>query len=504
MGANDDPLPDVDVLYEHAPCALIITSKAGLILRANATFCEWLGYSKDQLVGRRKLQELLTIGGRIFHQTHWMPLLEMQRSICEVKLEFATSEGKKLPMILNATRREHLGGIFDEVCAFVVIERHRFEQEVLISKRQAEESLEAHLALQRDLSVADARLRVALESAKMHVWDVDPVTLERRYDNSVAQLLGYPSNQDVSASVYSDLIDPNDRPREAELFSAALGSVAQEYRCTYRLNGVDGVQRTVLSTGRAAFDPNNKLVQFVGILHDITDVKREQAAAEDRALFSEQMIGIVSHDLRNPLSVISMATEVLERNDLSPKQQQLVRHTQEAAQRARRLINDLLDFTQARIGRGIGVTKTTIDLHLLIAAAVEQLRIVYPKREFLHSINGQGLCMADSDRLTQLAGNLISNAVTYGAVDRPVTVTSSITEQGFELVVHNWGTPIPPDFLATVFSPMTRGVNLAQDSRSVGLGLFIVREIVKAHGGTVSVSSTIESGTAFMATFPLK
>jgi len=503
MGANDDPLPDADLLYEHAPCALIITSKAGLILRANATFCEWLGYPKDQLVGRRKLQELLTIGGRIFHQTHWMPLLEMQRSVSEVKLEFATSEGKKVPMILNATRREHIGGTFDEISAFVVIERHRFEQEVLISKRQAEDSLEAHLALQRDLSVADARLRVALESAQMHVWDVDPVTLERRYDNSVAQLLGYPSSQDVSASVYSGLIDPKDLLREAELFSAALGSVTQEYRCIYRLNGIDGVQRTVLSTGRAAFDPNNKLVQFVGILHDITDVKREQAAAEDRALFSEQMIGIVSHDLRNPLSVISMATEMLERNGLSPKQQKFVRHAQEAAQRARRLINDLLDFTQARIGRGIGVTKTTIDLHLLISGAVEQLRIVYPKRELLHSTNGEGLCIADSDRLTQLAGNLVSNAVTYGAVDRPVTVISSITEQGFELMVHNWGTPIPPDFLATVFSPMTRGVNLPQDSRSVGLGLFIVSEIVKAHGGTVSVSSTIESGTEFKAAFPL-
>ena len=158
MGANDDPLPDADLLYEHAPCALIITSKAGLILRANATFCEWLGYPKDQLVGRRKLQELLTIGGRIFHQTHWMPLLEMQRSVSEVKLEFATADGKKVPMILNATRREHPGGTFDEVSAFVVIERHRFEQEVLISKRQAEDSLEAHLALQRDFSVADARL----------------------------------------------------------------------------------------------------------------------------------------------------------------------------------------------------------------------------------------------------------------------------------------------------------------------------------------------------------
>lgn len=503
MGVNRDPLPDADSLYEHAPCALIITSKAGLILRANATFCEWLGYPKDQLVGRRKLQELLNIGGRVFHQTHWMPLLEMQRAISEVKLEFVTSEGKKVPMILNATRREHLGGTFDEVSAFVLIERHRFEQEVLISKRQAEDSLEAHLALQRDLSVVDARLRVALESAQMHVWDVDPVTLERRYDNSVAQLLGYPSSQDVSASLYSGLIDPKDLLREAELFSAALGSVAQEYRCIYRLNGIDGVQRTVLSTGRAAFDPNNKLIQFVGVLHDITDLKREQTAAEDRALFSEQMIGIVSHDLRNPLSVISIATEMLERNGLPPKQQKFVRHAQEAAQRARRLINDLLDFTQATIGRGIGVTKAAIDLHLLIAGAVEQLRIVYPKRELLHLTEGQGLCIADSDRLTQLAGNLISNAFTYGAVDRSVTVTSSITKHGFELTVHNWGTPIPPGFLATIFSPMTRGVNLPQDSRSVGLGLFIVSEIVKSHGGTVSVSSTIESGTKFKATFPL-
>ncbi|WP_283180444.1 HAMP domain-containing sensor histidine kinase [Pseudomonas sp. PMCC200344] len=194
-----------------------------------------------------------------------------------------------------------------------------------------------------------------------------------------------------------------------------------------------------------------------------------------------------------PLSVISMATEMLERQGLTPKQQKFVRHAHDAAQRARWLIIDLLDFTQVRIGRGIGVTKATTNLHLLIAGAVEQLRIVYPKRELVHSTHGQGLCIADGDRLAQLAGNLISNAVAYGAGDRPVTVTSSITELGFELMAHNWGTPIPPDVLATVFSPMTRGVNLPQDTRSVGLGLFIVSKIVKAHGGTVSVTSTFKA-----------
>ncbi|WP_426234594.1 PAS domain-containing sensor histidine kinase [Pseudomonas sp. TWP3-2] len=500
MPVDPVQLPDAEALFEHATCALIITDKTGLILRANATFCGWLGYAREQLVGRRKLQELLNIGGRIFHQTHWMPLLQMQGSISEVKLEFKAQDGKTLPMILNVVRREHPTGTFDEVSAFVVIERHRFEQEVLISKRQAEDSLAAHLALQRDLSVADARLRVALESAQMHVWDVDPVTRERRYDDSVAQLLGYASSQTVSAAEYSSCIEPKDLHKEVDLFAAALGSVAQEYRCIYRLNGIDGVQRTVLSTGRAAFDPDDRLVQFVGILHDITDVTR---AAEDRALFAEQMVGIVSHDLRNPLSVISMAAEMLERQGLTPKQQKFVSHAQDAAQRARRLINDLLDFTQARIGRGIGVTTGPVDLHRLIGGTVEQLRIVYPARELVHISHGEGACIADADRLSQLAGNLISNAVAYGAVDRPITVSTVVTHDCFELAVHNWGTPIPEQFIANVFSPMTRGVNLPQGTRSVGLGLFIVSEIVKAHGGTVAVTSTAEEGTTFKGVFPL-
>lgn len=112
MQADADSLPGADSLYEYAPCALIVTSKAGVILRVNTTFCEWLGYPKDQLIGRRKLQELLTIGGRIFHQTHWIPLLEMQGSISEVKLEFATSDGKKSADDSQREKKRALGRHF--------------------------------------------------------------------------------------------------------------------------------------------------------------------------------------------------------------------------------------------------------------------------------------------------------------------------------------------------------------------------------------------------------
>jgi sigma-B regulation protein RsbU (phosphoserine phosphatase) len=503
MHADDQALPSAEALYDHAPCALILTNKSGLILRANSTFCSWLGYSKEQLVGIRKLQELLTVGGRIFHQTHWMPLLEMQRSIAEVKLEFKRADGTTLPMMLNALRREHESGILDEVTAFVLVDRHRFEQEVLNAKRQAEEALQQHLVLQRELSVTDTRLRIALESAQLYIWDVDPVTMARRYDNSVAHLLGHASSQPVSEADFAGAIHEADRQQEGERFAAALGLLENEYRAIYRLNGIDGEQRTVLATGRGVFDPNRKLVQFVGVLHDISEVSRQQAAAEDRALFAEQMVGIVSHDLRNPLSVILMATQMLGRQDLSPKQQLFLRHAQDATHRAQRLINDLLDFTQARVGRGIAIIKTPLDLHATVAQSLEELRIVYADRTITHLSIGEGDCLADGDRLAQLIGNLVSNAMTYGDPGTPVTVTSALSAQRFELSVNNQGKPIADDLIAGLFNPMTRGVDVPQGARSVGLGLFIVSEIIKAHGGTVTVTSTVETGTTFQAVFPL-
>lgn len=501
MSADQSVLPAVDASYDGAPCALLVTDSAGLILRANRTFCQWLGYSPDRLVGRRKLQELLTVGGRIFHQTHWLPLLELQRSIAEIKLDFKTASGEVLTMVLNAVRRQHAGGTFDEVSAFVIADRHRFEQELLIAKRQAEQALQDQISAQRDLSVADARLRVALETAQLYVWDVDPQTMERRYDNSVAHLLGFSSAQPVVAVAYLSFIDGEDREREAALFERALQLPGSEYRCVYRLNGADLLQRTVLSTGRGVFDPAGRLIQFVGVLHDVTEITRQRVLAEDRALFAEQMMGIVSHDLRNPLQVISMASQRLGREPLSATNATLLEHVRDATQRAQRLINDLLDFTQARIGLGLVVQKKPIDLRQTVESTVASLRLVHPERRIIFACHGDAACYADADRLAQLVGNLISNAIAYGDKYSAVTVTTWSRREGFEVAVHNFGPPIPDDLLGSVFEPMTRATEVGRTTRSVGLGLFIVSEIAKAHGGFVAVTSTAIGGTTFTVTF---
>jgi phosphoserine phosphatase RsbU/P len=173
-----------------------------------------------------------------------------------------------------------------------------------------------------------------------------------------------------------------------------------------------------------------------------------------------------------------------------------------STQRAQRLIEDLLDFTVARVGSGLAVKLAPIDIHQVAASAAEELRTTFPGREIEHQSIGHGACCGDADRLTQAIGNLVVNAMTYGAFDRPVRLTSRIEPETFAIEVHNAGKPIPADQIAALFEPMARGSASGNTERSVGLGLFIVREIVRAHGGEVGVESRLEAGTTFLVRCP--
>lgn len=381
------PLPDSDSLWETAACGLLLTTTAGVIVRVNSTFCSWVGFDRDELLGRR-FQELLSMGGRIFHQTHWAPLLQMQGSVAEVKLDLVHKNGHSIPTMLNALRREHPEGLFHELAMFVAEDRNRYERELLAARRLAEERLLQQLEAQQALSLAQNRLRLA------------------------------------------------------------------------------------------------------------------HADAEIRATFAEQMVGIVSHDLRNPLTAIKMAAGLLACNEEDEKRTRILGHVTQSADRAHRLIEDLLDFTQARVGRGIVVKPQVIDVHAVVANCVEELAMTFSGRTLSHQHAGSGQCVADGDRLYQAIGNLVANAMTYGDPDGTVAITSTSEAERVTITVHNRGTPIPARLLGNLFEPMIRGVKGGDDMRSVGLGLFIVREIARAHQGDVRVVSSPDVGTTFTISLP--
>ncbi|MEG0880759.1 MAG: PAS domain-containing protein [Janthinobacterium sp.] len=128
-------MPDTSTLFQHAACGLLLCTADGTIVQANATFCGWLGYGAAELIGNKKLQDLLTIGGRVFHQTHWLPLMQVQGSVSEILLDMRQRQGASIPMLFNAVRRVHDGVRYDEIAVFVASDRRKYEQQLQLARQ---------------------------------------------------------------------------------------------------------------------------------------------------------------------------------------------------------------------------------------------------------------------------------------------------------------------------------------------------------------------------------
>ncbi|WP_395849542.1 ATP-binding protein [Cystobacter fuscus] len=233
--------------------------------------------------------------------------------------------------------------------------------------------------------------------------------------------------------------------------------------------------------------------------------ERERAAG-DRVKLEQQLIGIVSHDLRSPISAILMSTQLLlRRMDLDEKTAKMAARIQSSAERANRMIRDLLDFTQARLGGGLRIERAPAALHDIVWHAVEEVKLAHSGREFLLDMDEMPTSEWDADRLSQVVINLVSNAVKYSPTPSPVRIQVRKRPHLALLEVHNGGEPISPTLLPLLFEPLQRGgQSVDKAGRSIGLGLYIVDQIVRAHGGTVSVQSTTQSGTTFSVHLPLQ
>jgi PAS domain S-box-containing protein len=260
------------------------------------------------------------------------------------------------------------------------------------------------------------------------------------------------------------------------------------------VRGLDGRVEAVLTLGQ-----------------EVTDVVRARQEAErfarvqqERSDFEQQLIGIVSHDLKNPLSAILLGTTALaRREDLDERSTKAVTRIQSSAERAVRMVKDLLDFTQARLGSGIPVTPGPLDLHAFTWQVLEEVRASFPERDLVVTTQGDGQGVWDADRMAQVVTNLATNALKYSPPDTPVSVRTRGDGDQVELEVHNGGAPIPSEALGRLFQPLQRATTRGDTAgRSVGLGLYIVDRIVQAHGGTIAVKSTEGEGTTFTVRMP--
>ncbi len=243
----------------------------------------------------------------------------------------------------------------------------------------------------------------------------------------------------------------------------------------------------------------------LSIVRDITAITEDHEAVRMRIEFEQHLIGIVSHDLRNPLAVIMNSAAVLLRHPRPVDEAQFVRGLSRIvnnAQKAEKLIRDLLDFTQARLGNGLTMNRHAANAATIAEAAILALENSGARGRFHLSTQGDMKGHWDSDRLEQALVNLLTNAHTYSPPETKVDLR--LIAEGDEVVmsVHNEGTPIPEALLPHLFEPLRRGAVTDGGRRSIGLGLFIVHQIVSAHEGRVTAQSKVGEGTTFVIHLP--
>jgi len=279
----------------------------------------------------------------------------------------------------------------------------------------------------------------------------------------------------------------------------------------------DGTLFWACVTITALRERDGTLVGFAKVTRDLSEKraveeKHRALAAEQAALaerirvqeFQERFLAILGHDLRNPLAAIDMGVSLLrQRGAAESSESRILGRMETSSRRMTRMIDQILDFTRTRLSGALSVEPQPMDLGSMLREMAEEVRVAHPDRVVdlrCPAIPGRW----DRDRLEQVFSNLLGNAMSYGDPSAPVRVTALIDGTTARGEVHNEGPPIPDALSAMIFDPFRRGDRDSREKKTagLGLGLYISREIIRAHGGDVTVRSSARDGTTFRVSLP--
>ncbi|WP_285424120.1 MULTISPECIES: sensor histidine kinase KdpD [unclassified Pseudomonas] len=240
----------------------------------------------------------------------------------------------------------------------------------------------------------------------------------------------------------------------------------------------------------------------------------DEALAESTAAYADRVtrsrdifLAILGHDLRAPLQAISMSSEILMRKaGLSDADMAYVTRIKSSSRHMATMVSDLLEFVRSRLGVSLPIERKPMEMTVACRDAIDEASAGHPgcDPDFTSSGDTQGDW--DRSRIDQMLQNLIGNALQHGASTHKITVSLVGSESHVSLSVHNDGEPIAQEAIGSIFDPLVRSLNEEAGTRnpstSLGLGLYIVKEVVNAHNGSITVTSNFGDGTTFMVVLP--
>ena len=382
------------------------------------------------------------------------------------------------------------------------------------SLTRAVENATERWSMLRELQASEERLARAQRAAHLGVWDWNIATGLASWTEQAWRLFGpVPFSAPVTLEFFLSTIHPDDREAAAVQTQTALECGI--YRHELRALHPDGTVLWLEVIGEGVFGPSGVPVRLFGTVRDVTARRRAdeevQAAletAQKAILDRDNLVSLISHDLRGPLSIILMGVSALEgrvaeaARTIPPK---MARH----AQRMAKMLDELLDVSQLRAGKPLELDRHDVDLVSLAREAAEEAGKSSPAHTIDVEVSAPSIVGRwDAPRLERAVTNLLTNAVKYSPGGGRILVTvENVDRDGStwaSVRVTDNGIGVAPADRATIFEWFSRGKNARRASiQGIGIGLAGVRSIVEQHGGTISVESAAPTGSTFIMTLPI-
>lgn len=459
------------------------------VVYANDACCRMLGRSADELRALA-LPDLLA-------PEEVLPAWEQQRERFpgrRVREHFETrllhKDGHEVDVEISIKR------VDDERQAAVAIVRD-------ISERKQAEREEARL--HEELAEERARVEAILEHLPIGVILAEaPSGRIVRGNSQVEIILRHPilPTEDVSEYRHWKGFHEDGKPYQPQEWplsrALATGEVVRGEEIRYERG--DGTMAVLSSSAAPVRAEDGRIVAAVVAFDDVTERKKAADDLRTSVALRDQIMSVLSHDLRQPLSVISMSASLLLRKEELEAYSPIFTRQLRNAERIERMVSDLLDYARAKHG-GVPVRRVPSNLEEIVRQVVDSMQVLHPDRAFPVRVEGDCRGRWDVDRMAQVFSNLLGNAAAYSPRGTPIEVRLRGDEGCATACVQNEGQPIPPELLSVIFDPFRRA-RRAEHPTGLGLGLYIVREIVTAHGGAVSVESVAGAGTTFCVRLP--
>jgi PAS domain S-box-containing protein len=354
-----------------------------------------------------------------------------------------------------------------------------------------------------ELKSAQERLALALKASQVGIFDYNLTTGKVTWTREEAEIFGYPPDRlqveysDVQSRIHAEDMDMVNRAIEK------ARDQKQDYRAEFRVIWPDGSIHWLFGIGKVVFDSQGKATHLMGSNLDVTERREVLESLKEERELRERFVFTLTHDLRTPLTSAKMNIQLASRKANDPDA--VLSHSVKAVgalQRADKMIQDLLDASRIRVGIGLTIEAAECDMAKLVREVCDELTAangVQIKLQVPPSVIGVWSC----SELRRAIENLGSNAVKYGDPSRPIEVNLLQLEDQVKFSIHNYGNPIPPSDLPKIFESFRRATTSEGKSKGWGLGLSLVKGVIEAHGGQISVQSDPVSGTVFSFQLPI-